>query len=84
MNTVLKQGDLVKYHIESNALNDLGFILGQFYEVKAMELQGKQCLAIETPDDEYIHLSIDSVLTDNTDHFAKHVCPITLPKGKVS
>lgn len=83
MNTVLKQGDLVKYHIEKTELTDLGFKLGQFYEVvKGLDTDS---LDLRVP----FNVNIDLIglynskqgFSDYADHFTKHVCPVILTKG---
>jgi hypothetical protein len=76
-NKTLKAGDLVKYHVQDETLTELGFKLGQIYMVKTT-LKG--ALAADNGD-AYAVLVMDGALTDHADHFAKHRCPVVLPRG---
>lgn len=79
-NKILKSGDLVRYKIQSNDLDDLGFILGQIYEVYSegdsllvrsdLGYRGREVIAVK------------GELTDAADYFAKHVCTVVLPRGQ--
>lgn len=79
-NKILKSGDLVRYKIQSNDLDDLGFVLGQIYEVylegdsllvkSELGYRGREVIAVK------------GELTDLADHFAKHSCPVVLPRGQ--
>lgn len=73
--TYLKSGDLVKYHNPDLALTELGFKLGQIYPIVA----NPAGLVINGP----VSILIESLegLTNNADHFAKHNCPVVLPRG---
>lgn len=76
---MLKQGDLVKYHKQTDSLDGLGFVLGQFYEVTILDgvalVQGSRGPA---------GLEVMQAPTELGHFFTLHRCPIQLPKGKVS
>ena len=77
--SILNQGDLVRYHIRNETLDSIGFVLGQFYEVAGQDSH----LNVKTGvNDNFIYL-VDGVnqLTEYADYFAKHRCPIVLPLG---
>lgn len=75
----LNQGDLVKYHIETPSLNELGFKLGQFYRVEKSPFLG---LEAKVGNRAVVIQMTNGVLTDAADHFAKHNCPVVLPLGR--
>lgn len=79
-NKILKSGDLVRYKIQSNDLDDLGFILGQIYEVKETRL-GLSISSQELPQLSLNLTDQNGELTDAADYFAKHSCPVVLPRG---
>lgn len=76
---ILKAGDLVKYRFETTELNSLGFELGQVYEVS------KDALGLYVRAKKDLKgigiVRIDGELTDAADFFAKHSCPVVLPRG---
>ena len=80
-NVILKAGDLVKYKTPHDYITGLGFVLGQFYTVVQdwtghliLKIGDEELVLIERDEDDYR-------LTDNTDYFTKHVCPVVLPRG---
>ncbi len=79
-NRVLKSGDLVKYIKSDWDLDLYGFELGRIYEVKALDQNENDLLVFNG---EYIITLVDSngILTDHADSFAKHACPVILPRG---
>jgi hypothetical protein len=83
-NKILKAGDFVKYHKENEDLTLLGLEVGKIYEIgshKEKELS-KARFAIITNFGYRIELVDDAgELTEFSDYFVKHQCPITLPKG---
>lgn len=78
--TILKQGDLVRYHIENNDLTDLGFVIGRYYEVL---WSADSKLVIQSETNHIAHLVYEGELTDHADHFTLHRCPVTLPLGQL-
>lgn len=80
-NKILKEGDLVRYKVQSNDLDDLGFILGQIYEVKETRL-GLSISSQELPQLNLNLTNLKGELTDYADYFAKHSCPVVLPRGQ--
>lgn len=81
---MLRQGDLVKYHRADATLTDLGFKLGQIYEI-GMVHGALTIGAYPNYGTEYITL-IDNKgeLTDHADHFTLVKCPLVLSRGKVT
>lgn len=77
--SILKRGDLVKCIGLTQALSDSGFQIDGLYEVKEY-VDGALCLGVETPKGR-IDLVSDGALTDHADDFAKHTCPVVLPRG---
>lgn len=82
-NKTIKQGDLVRYHIKSKALDDLGFVLGQFYMVRQSAL-GLSVSSESAPQLNVNLTDLSGDLTDYADHFTKHRCPVTLPIGELN
>lgn len=78
MAPILQVGDLVRYHVQSDDLDAMGFKLGQVYKV----LPGRGPLerAVEAVMGAVL-IRPNGELTDWSDHFAKHRCPVILPKG---
>lgn len=77
-NSILRAGDLVKYHAYDSILSKLGFELNRMYAIKLSPIGA---LYIDTNG-----LSVDLVdalgqLTEHADYFAKHKCPVVLPMG---
>ena len=80
--SILKHGDLVKCIVLTPELDRLGFVLGQFYMVSkdglglyVRSMQGLEGIGL---------VKLDGELTDHADHFAKHSCPVVLPKGQAN
>lgn len=82
MKQILKAGDLVKYHKQDGSLDFHGFTFGHMYLVFKGEVMGAKGLCVKSQKGEVIRLIDDKgELTINTDHFAKHKCPVVLPRG---
>ncbi len=78
-NKTLKPNDLVRY-LGGNADLDLyGFVQGQFYLVRtnAESLE----LNVKANEMHHVDLTDDNGFNDYALHFAKHACPIVLPRG---
>jgi len=81
-NQVIKAGDLVKYHSQNDELDSYGIKLGQFFEVTAengtlwVRVLKNNRGSVDVP------LVKDGVLTEFSDCFALHRCPVVLPRGK--
>jgi hypothetical protein len=75
--TLLKHGDLVKYRISLDSLNELGFVVGNVYEI----IQGRYGdLSVNNPKGDIVLVNLRG-FTNSSDHFTKHHCPLVLPKG---
>lgn len=74
--SILKSGDLVRYHRQDDHITRCGLKLGQIYEVKAID----ERLVIESGLG-HINLVDSQGLTDYADHFTLHRCPVVLPRG---
>lgn len=78
-NNILKMGDLVRYKVPSVDLDELGFVLGQIYEVKTY----LNTLVVETKEQGLgSALDIGGVLTKAAYNFTIVKCPVTLPRGR--
>lgn len=74
--SILSQNDLVRYHVRNEALDKLGFVIGQYYLVNGQ----LDFLNVKT-DLGHVYLTDGQGLTDYADYFSKHRCPVTLPLG---
>lgn len=80
---MLKHGDLVKYHIETEELYILGFVLGRVYMVKKA-LDGSLTITPPRTASTIVIQDATGELTDHADNFTMHRCPVELPIGRAN
>lgn len=76
---MLKPNDFVKYHVESEDLHLLGYVLGRLYKVMA-DANGLYVRPVKTASVVYI-LDAQGEPTDAADHFSKVKVETDLPIG---
>lgn len=79
MGPILKQGDLVKYHIQDTQLDKLGFKLGQVYSVNVSKRSPMTTVGAGYGSVPIIEESGE--LTGYADHFAVFKPVVDLPRG---
>ena len=83
-NKILKPGEYVKYYKENNSLALLNIELGRVYEIeggKEKALTKERRVVIPGTDFRILLVDASGELTEYSDYFAKHQCPVLLPKG---
>lgn len=75
--SVLVVGDLVRSIGLTSETSDKGFRLDGLYSV----VSGSFGLAVRGPSGDVELYDLEGYMTDHNDDFAKHVCPLVLPRG---
>jgi hypothetical protein len=81
MNKILVDGDLVKYHRPTQELNDLGLIPKELYQVSTHN--GALIIHTEYHGGTVEIVDVRGKLTEYSENFTKHSCPVVLPVGIV-